>query len=139
MPTRRSQIAFIRGAWTAVRRILAPVAWKTASNEMVKFESAVTDHESDVLEPLAEGEGEVAGLLHRPLAGGMCGHPAEVHPAGAVLNKNQDVQPVQQHGVHVQEIHREDPGGLGVQELPPGRARPAGSRIDARGTQDLPH
>ena len=69
----------------------------------------------------------------------MCGDPAEVHPAGAVLDKHQDVQPVQQHGVCVQEIHREDPGGLGVQELPPGRARPAGSRIDARGMQDLPH
>ena len=29
---------------------------------------------------------------------------------------------LQQHGVHVQEVDREDPGGLGVQELPPGRA-----------------
>ena len=38
VPTRRSQIAFIRGAWTAVRRILVPVAWKTASNEAVKFD-----------------------------------------------------------------------------------------------------
>ncbi len=38
---------------------------------------------------------------------------------------------------HVEEVHGEDPG-LGVQELPPGRARAAGSRIDARGTQDLP-
>ena len=28
---------FMRGAWTAVRRILAPVAWKTASKERVKF------------------------------------------------------------------------------------------------------
>jgi len=35
---RRSQVAFIRGAWTAVRRILVPVAWKTASKEAVKFE-----------------------------------------------------------------------------------------------------
>ena len=33
---------------------------------------------------------------------------------------------------------RDDPGGLGVQELPPGRARAAGRRIDARGVQDLP-
>jgi len=33
----------------------------------------------------------------------------------------------------VQEVDREDPGGLGVQELPPGRARPARRRIDARG------
>jgi hypothetical protein len=35
---RRSQIAFIRGAWTAVRKILVPAAWKTASNEAVKFD-----------------------------------------------------------------------------------------------------
>jgi hypothetical protein len=84
--------------------------------------SAVADQESDVLEPLVEGEGEVAGLLHRPLAGGMCGDAAEVHPAGAVLDKYQDVQPFQQHGVRVQEVDGEDPGGLGVQELPPGRA-----------------
>jgi hypothetical protein len=38
VPTRRSQVAFMRGVWTAVRRILAPVAWKTASNEAVKFD-----------------------------------------------------------------------------------------------------
>ena len=28
---RRPQVAFMRGAWTAVRKIVAPVAWKTAS------------------------------------------------------------------------------------------------------------
>jgi len=39
----------------------------------------------------------------------------------------------------VQEVDREDPGGLGVQELPPRRAGPARRRIDARGTQDLSH
>jgi hypothetical protein len=37
----------------------------------------------------------------------------------------------------VQEVDRKDPGGLGVQELPPGRARPARRRIDARSPQDL--
>ena len=49
------------------------------------------------------------------------------------------VESVQQHGVCVQEVDGEDPGGLGVQELPPGRARAARRRIDARGVQDLPH
>src|SRR6185437_12280357 len=34
----RSQIAFIRRAWTAVRKILVPAARKTASNERVKFD-----------------------------------------------------------------------------------------------------
>ena len=38
----------------------------------------------------------------------------------------------------VQEVDGEDPGGLGVQELPPGRARAARRWIDARGMQDLP-
>src|ERR1039458_3420220 len=100
--------------------------------------SAVTDEELDVLEPLVEGQGEVAGLLHRPLAGGAGGDSAKVHPAGAMLDEHQDVQSSQQHGVHVQEVDRADPGGLGVQELPPGRTRPARSRIDACGPQDLP-
>jgi hypothetical protein len=45
-----------------------------------------------------------------------------VHPAGAVLDEHQHVPALQQHGVHVQEINREDPGSLGVQELPPRRA-----------------
>jgi hypothetical protein len=37
VPIRRSQVAFIRGAWTAVRTIVVPAAWKTASNEAVKL------------------------------------------------------------------------------------------------------
>ncbi len=40
--------------------------------------SAIADHELDVLEPLAEGEGEVAGLLHSPLAGGVRGDAAKI-------------------------------------------------------------
>jgi hypothetical protein len=38
----------------------------------------------------------------------------------------------------MQEVDREDPGSLGVQELPPGRARAARRWIDARSVQDLP-
>jgi len=52
--------------------------------------SAVTDQELNVLEPLAEAESEVAGLLHRPLASGVCGDPADVHPAGAMFDEHQD-------------------------------------------------
>ena len=37
----------------------------------------------------------------------------------------------------MQEVDRQDPGGLGVQELPPRRTGPARRRIDARGPQDL--
>ena len=51
---------------------------------------------------------------------------------------NTSVQSLQQHGVHVQEVDREDPGGLGAEKLPPGRAGTARRRIDARAMQDLP-
>ena len=68
----------------------------------------------------------------------MCGDAAEVHPAGAVLDEHQDVHSLQQHGIHVQEIGREDPGSLGVQELPPGGVGAARCRVDAGGVQDLP-
>jgi hypothetical protein len=54
----------------------------------------------------------------------MRGDATQVHPAGAVLDEHQDIQRLQKHGIHVQEVDREDPGGLGVQELPPRRARP---------------
>jgi hypothetical protein len=39
----------------------------------------------------------------------------------------------------VQEAGRKDPAGLGMQELPPRRARAAWRWIDSRGVQDLPH
>ena len=78
-----------------------------------------------VPEPLTEGDGKVAGLPHRPFSGGVGGDAAQMHPAGAMFDEHQDVQPLQQHGVHVEEVHSEDPGGLGVQELPPGGTRAA--------------
>ena len=84
--------------------------------------SAVADQELNVLEPLAEAQGKVAGLLHGPLAGRARGDPADVHPAGAMLDEHQHVYALQQHGVHVQEIDCDDPGGLSVQELPLARA-----------------
>jgi hypothetical protein len=53
------------------------------------------------------------------------GDAAEVHPAGAVLDEYQDVQPGQRHCVSMQEAGGQDPGGLRAQEPPPGPAVPA--------------
>jgi len=39
------------------------------------------------------------------------------------------VQALEEDGVNVQEIARQDPGGLGGQELLPGRGMPAGVRV----------
>jgi hypothetical protein len=46
-----------------------------------------------VLEPLAEVHGHVAGLLHRPVTGRVGGDAAQVHPASVVLDEYQHVQP----------------------------------------------
>jgi hypothetical protein len=59
-----------------------------------KVRSAVADEDPDVREPIAEGHAETVGLLHRPLTGGVGGAAAEMTPASAVLDENQDVQPL---------------------------------------------
>ena len=56
-----------------------------------------------------------------------------------MLDEHQHVQALQQHGVHVQEIDCDDPGGLGAQELPPARPRAPRCRIDPRSMQNFPH
>ena len=56
-----------------------------------------------------------------------------------MLDEHQDIESFQQHGAHVQEVNRKDPAGLGMQKLPPRRARAAWRWIDSRGVQDLPH
>src|SRR5258708_23582531 len=48
--------------------------------------SAVADQELDVLEPLVEAEGEVAGMLYGPLAGGAGrGGPRSTPPGPRAL------------------------------------------------------
>ncbi len=42
VPVRRSQMAFIRGACTAVRTMMVPVAWKWASNDAAEFDPSPT-------------------------------------------------------------------------------------------------
>jgi len=84
--------------------------------------AAVADQEPEVLEPLIQIQGQVAGLLDSPCAGWVRGDAAQVHPAGAVLNEYQHVQSPQHDRVNVQEVDGQDAGGLGVQELAPCRA-----------------
>ena len=53
--------------------------------------------------------------------------------AGAVLDDDQGVDAPQEHGIHMDEIGREDAVGLRGQELFPGRARAAGRGADPVG------
>ena len=58
-----------------------------------EIRSAVANQELEVLEPFAEAEREVAGLLHSPFASGVRGDAAKMHPPRAVFDEYQDVQP----------------------------------------------
>jgi hypothetical protein len=44
---------------------------------------------------------EVAGGLGGPRPGRMRAHPDQMYPAGAMLDRDQDVDPPEQDGVHV--------------------------------------
>ena len=129
---RRSQIAFIRGACKAVRTMVVPAAWKTASKDAVKFEPRSRIRKRKPANRSPRTGGQVAGLLHRPVTRRVGGDAAELHPAGAVLDEHQHVQPGQRHRVPMQEV-----GGLRLQEPPPGPAVPARRRVNAHGAQDF--
>jgi hypothetical protein len=81
---------------------------------------------------------QVAGLLGDPCARGVGGDPGEVNAAGGVLDDDQDVEAAEEAGVDVGEVDRKDRVSLRRQELPPGRAGPQGSGVDAGGREDLP-
>jgi hypothetical protein len=60
-------------------------------------------------------------------------------PAGTVLDRDQRVDPPEEHGIHMHEVHSQNSLGLGGEELSPGRSRSARGRIDTGIMQNLPH
>jgi len=81
---------------------------------------AASDEEREPGGVSAEVHEQVAGLPGGPCPGGAGGDAQDVHPAGADLYREEDVQPPEEHRVDVHKP-RQDPGCLGGQELPPGR------------------
>ncbi|HET9258471.1 MAG TPA: hypothetical protein VFO16_25205 [Pseudonocardiaceae bacterium] len=77
-----------------------------------------------------------AWMVHGP--GRVRAHPQQMCPTGAVLDRDQDVDPPEHDGVYVREVHGQDGVGLGSEELAPGRTRPAWRGLNADVVQDLP-
>ena len=67
------------------------------------------------------------------------GDAGQADAADAMLDDDQGVDAPQEHGVHVDEVGREDAGGLGGQELLPRRAAAAWCGADTGIVQNLPH
>jgi hypothetical protein len=66
-------------------------------------------------------------------------HPKHVDPAAGHLEHKQDIQLLQEDGVHGEEVDGQYAAGLGAQELPPGERRPRRCGVDASAVQDAPH
>ena len=89
----------------------------------------VADQEPEPGGAFTEVHQQVAGLLSRPFPGGVGGDAQDVYPPCADLHHEEHVQTSEEHGVNVQEIARQDPGGLEGQELPPGRDARRGAGV----------
>jgi hypothetical protein len=73
-------------------------------------------------------------LLRRPGGGGVRGDAEDMHSPGGDLHHDQHVQPPQGDGVDVEEVGRQQPGGLRSQGCSPTGVGFPGRRADpARG------
>jgi hypothetical protein len=73
----------------------------------------IPDQEPELADAVLEDHEQVAGLLCHPLPDRMCCHPEQRNPAAGDLDHKQHIQPLEQHRVHGEEVHRQCPGGLG--------------------------
>ena len=138
MPTKRSAIAFARGARTGVLMILTSMAVKTASKAAVNLASRSRMRNRKRAAGVVEVHEQVAGLLGEPGAGGVGGDAEDVHAAGGVLDDEERVEPVQGDGVEVEQVAGQDGVRLGVQELAPRWSGSPRCGVDPGGVQDRP-
>ena len=69
---------------------------------------AVADQDPELAGTFAEIYQEVASLLDGPRTGGVRGDAQDMHPPGGDLHHEEHVQALEEHGVNVQEIARQD-------------------------------
>jgi hypothetical protein len=117
----------MRGVWTLQSTVRIPASARTVPNAAVPVRAAVADNELDLVRLLAGVHDQVAGLLRRPHPIGMPGHSQDVHPAGAHLYGEQDVQPLQKDRVHCEEVARQQASGLDPPEARQDVSRPSGA------------
>ena len=96
---------------------------------------AIADKEPEAAAGVVEIHDEVAGLLGQPGAGGVGGDAEDVYPAGAVLDDEERVQPVQGDGVEVNRSHARI-ACAGPQEFGPGGSGSPRRWVDAGAVQD---
>ena len=78
-----------------------------------------------------------AWVVHAPV--GCALTPVRCARREPWFDHDERVDPSEEHGVHVHDVHGEDGLGLRGEELAPGRTRPGRCGIDAGVMRDLPH
>jgi hypothetical protein len=73
----------------------------------------IADQEPEPGDILTDLHDQVSGLLCDPRPHWMRRHPEHMDPTGRDLDREQDVQPLEQHRVHSEEVHRQHTGGPG--------------------------
>lgn len=104
------------------------------------FRVAVADHELDggELSGIFEVHDQVLDCLGDPGVGGMRGGAEYTDASVGVVDGGEGVLTLPGEGDGLDEVHREDGLGLGVQEGGPGDVRALGRGIDAFGLEDFP-
>ena len=67
---------------------------------------------------------QVPGDLGDECVARVLGDTEKVYPPGPVLEGEEHIEPLEEHGVHAEEVRSQDALGLGPEELCPGRASP---------------
>jgi len=95
---------------------------------------SVVHEEPDSLKLISDRQ--VPGLLGDPRRVGMGGRSGHEDAPGREVDEHKDIQGLQGDRLHGKEVACQDACGLGPQELRPGGAGPARSRIEAVAEQD---
>ena len=92
---------------------------------------AVPDQEPERLRPTGECPRQLSRLLRDPRCGRRRRATGQVDAAAAQLDEEEHVQPLQPHGLHGEEIHREHTLTVQSDELPPRHAPARADRSHA--------
>ena len=96
----------------------------------------ITDQETERADLVAQVHQQIAGSLGRPGRGRVSGHPEQVHPAGAHLHHEQNVESAQPDGVEGEEVGGQQTRRLSAQESSPPSVGSARCWAESGGGQD---
>ena len=118
LPTKRSAIALARAAPYRCLDDADVDCGEDGVEGGGELGVAVADEEPKATTGIVEVHEEIAGLLGLPGSGRVGGDAEDVHPAGGVLDDEEDIQPAQSDRLKVEQVAGEDRVRFGRAETP---------------------